>query len=286
MISYSETEIFSAKELELWRRTTVLVESLLAPEGPPLRCHEVVRAVAQALEDDDVTVVDGKYGPVEHSWLELHQNEKEPCILDVYAVGRLPMVQLVAVDRLLPNPFRPGPVRSDIDLALIARLVQATHERRPIEARLDGLEAVAQAARRFQDANAAFKVSLITAGRLGLLGVIDVDTGPLVDAQQEAVEELWQKLRVLDQLSQPAREGGGRLRLTVERASRVAVLTFGGRQVFEAKAGYEQPFHHVVEDNKHYLIVKSGLNYYVFERSAVRDLLFVEDATEGTGATS
>lgn len=63
--------------------------------GKPIRCHEMARAVGRIL---DLPVVDGVCGAVQHSWLTIkaHQDPTErEFILDVYAVGRLPPVQLV-----------------------------------------------------------------------------------------------------------------------------------------------------------------------------------------------
>lgn len=62
------------------------------------RCHELARAIGQI---HGLQVQDGYYGYVEHSWCWMTPwMEVElgypliPNLLDVYAVGKLPMVQL------------------------------------------------------------------------------------------------------------------------------------------------------------------------------------------------
>src|SRR5579885_2256843 len=66
-------------------------------EGSPdprgvLRCHEVTRVVKALLRDPALRVVDGYYNEnCAHSWLR----HKNGWILDVYAIERLPQVQLV-----------------------------------------------------------------------------------------------------------------------------------------------------------------------------------------------
>jgi len=99
MISYAQTDLFSAEELRLFRRAEGLVAALpFATLETPLgvvRCHELARAVAVDLNrvarDGVLHVRDGKFGQVDHSWIELPTRN----ILDVYAVGSLPQVQLV-----------------------------------------------------------------------------------------------------------------------------------------------------------------------------------------------
>ena len=134
----------------LLQRATALVERIMDPheqthqgEGPmvtagplvePYRCHEVARAVGQVL---DLPVQDGWYGAVDHSWLWVHAGA-DPygfggAILDVYCVGRLPMVQLVTRDRqhghyaaggLVPSLYREGPVRTDIRLDVVKAMIK------------------------------------------------------------------------------------------------------------------------------------------------------------------
>lgn len=86
---YSATQV-RFEHAELFKRATRLVS--LMPDvhdGEWVRCHEVARAVRRLLGAG--TVVDGLYGcAVQHSWIDL-----DGCILDTYAVGRLPVVQYV-----------------------------------------------------------------------------------------------------------------------------------------------------------------------------------------------
>jgi hypothetical protein len=108
MDSYSERQMFTKRELALLRAAEVCVRAATDPDpNNPVRCHELARAVARTLDLEASTAVqfqDGYYGHVEHSWLwttpvdpvRLLRRAAWPTILDVYSVGRLPMVQLVA----------------------------------------------------------------------------------------------------------------------------------------------------------------------------------------------
>ena len=126
MRSYSETNVFSSSEVEALQRATRLVVAIPTRIGGPLlRCHEVARVVGRIL---DLDVQDGHYGAVEHSWV---YTENARSILDVYAVGRLPMVQLVDARALLPTgrAYYPGPTRDDIDETAVRELVQFLRRR-------------------------------------------------------------------------------------------------------------------------------------------------------------
>jgi hypothetical protein len=107
--SYSEVEIFDQKAVEAMEVAYDVVERLR--DG--LRCHEVVRIVHVALRHAGYNsiIVDGHYGVVEHSWL-LVQGKRENyaawVILDPYAVGRLPLVQLVSPSLGLHELYRPN----------------------------------------------------------------------------------------------------------------------------------------------------------------------------------
>lgn len=123
MRGYSEEEVFPKVELAYWRKATRLVEAIPEPwilgsgprapdrsKPPIIRCHELARAVSFALDEPRLSgvfpgVVDGKYGAVEHSWIKLvnSNGRTKGCVLDVYSVGRLPMVQLVDLSALLPH---------------------------------------------------------------------------------------------------------------------------------------------------------------------------------------
>lgn len=127
MKGHSYTSIFRRLALDFWERTTELVEGL--PEDPELRCHELARAVARYFEGDalDPVVVDGKFGIADHSWLIIGRDKRIYAhVLDVYAVGSLPMVQLVdvmSVSIRRARQYVPGEVRSDIRTDVIDRLL-------------------------------------------------------------------------------------------------------------------------------------------------------------------
>ena len=114
MIGYSQQEVFSMNDLTWMRHAQHIVAQL--PEHPQVRCHEVARVVAMLCFG--VEVVDGKFGAVEHSWLLT----RDKAILDCYAVGSLPMVQLV--DPHIPGgtPYTPGEKRTDIRTEVLQHL--------------------------------------------------------------------------------------------------------------------------------------------------------------------
>ena len=122
MKSYTERHVFGPEAVVLWEcacRAVASVTTEMATEPnwshPELRCHELTRAVVKALGLSPGVVVDGKYGPVEHSWIWLPHST--PAILDVYCPGRIPQVQLVhGILQVVPHPYRAGDrPRSDID---------------------------------------------------------------------------------------------------------------------------------------------------------------------------
>lgn len=126
MKSYSETNVFDANEVKLFKRATELVSKLLDRQLTVVRCHELARAVGRVLK---LEVQDGYYGFCDHSWLWTVAPPKDrnalvgrlglPNILDVYAVGQLPMVRLVdCAHTQLPHvgwAYRPGEARKDIN---------------------------------------------------------------------------------------------------------------------------------------------------------------------------
>ncbi len=118
MKGYSAQEIFSPRAQIQMGRAKEIVATL--PEG--LRCHEVVRIVNVMLDSFGL-VVDGHYGMVDHSWLVIPNYTNTKVILDCYAVGRLPPVQLVTGDVGLGVDYRPGPERTDIDFPRIHRIL-------------------------------------------------------------------------------------------------------------------------------------------------------------------
>lgn len=118
VITYAERVCFEQSHLQL----RVLVERYVTRVsdgwGNELRCHELARAVQIVTYDSGHTlvVVDGKCGPIEHSWLMTDGGR----ILDPYAPGRLPAVQLV--DPIV-GAYRPGTKRADIRHAIVDQLV-------------------------------------------------------------------------------------------------------------------------------------------------------------------
>lgn len=129
MKSYSESEVFSRREVKLLRMAERVVEFL--PDG--MRCHEVARVVGAVL---GLEVADGSYGFVDHSWCWTEPPDPSriagrigmPNILDPYCVGALPQVRLLDGScTSLPHvgwSYRPGPARADVD----EELVQATSD--------------------------------------------------------------------------------------------------------------------------------------------------------------
>ena len=117
MITYAERACFQAPHLQALSRTQELIARVSDSWGNELRCHELARAVHRALSDSTIRVVDGHCGPVEHSWLCF----SDGTILDPYAPGRLPAVQIV--DAVVASSYRPGETRRDIRRSLLDRLV-------------------------------------------------------------------------------------------------------------------------------------------------------------------
>lgn len=120
MITYAERACFHPSHLRTLSRVQQLVARVSDTWGNELRCHELARAVHRAicLREDDSAVVDGKCGQVEHSWIELSYGT----ILDPYAPGRLPAVQIV--DPIVATAYRPGAVRDDIRQVIVDQLVR------------------------------------------------------------------------------------------------------------------------------------------------------------------
>lgn len=129
MISYSKSDIFKAKDLDLLHAATHLVE--LVPDIPGLRCHELARAIGKVL---GLLHQDGYYGFVDHTWLWTRPVGRTlgrhgfPHVLDVYCVGSMPQVRLVDGEHTaLPHigwAYRPGPERDDIDDVMVRRLYE------------------------------------------------------------------------------------------------------------------------------------------------------------------
>jgi hypothetical protein len=119
VITYAERTCFRAEHVRLRSRVEAYVGRVSSSWGNELRCHELARAVHLVVYESapKLLVIDGKCGPIEHSWLYL----EDAVILDPYAPGRLPAVQLV--DLVVGTAYRPGPRREDIRQAVVDRLV-------------------------------------------------------------------------------------------------------------------------------------------------------------------
>ncbi len=131
MKGYSECSIFSERELEIFEVATKLVAYVKEEGDDEIRCHELARAVGVVL---NLEVEDGRYGYVDHSWLwtmpkvtaHMYSDSGMPNILDVYCVGRLPMVALTHSHTALPHcglGYRPGEKRTDIKEGVVQALV-------------------------------------------------------------------------------------------------------------------------------------------------------------------
>ena len=117
MITYAERACFRELHLRLLARVEAYVDRISNTWGNELRCHELARAVQAVVSARDLDLVDGKCGPIEHSWLRF----SDGVILDPYVPGRMPAVQLV--DPIVGAAYRPGAPRDDIRQAILDRLV-------------------------------------------------------------------------------------------------------------------------------------------------------------------
>jgi hypothetical protein len=119
MITYAERVCFQPAHVQLLARVETYVARVSSSWGNELRCHELARAIHIVVPDREhkMLVIDGKCGPIEHSWLLVGAD----VILDPYAPGRMPAVQLV--DLIVGAAYRPVPSRSDIRQPIVDRLV-------------------------------------------------------------------------------------------------------------------------------------------------------------------
>lgn len=121
--------VFSHEEVCALRTSMEFVNRVpeLSHNLPAVRSHELARAVAKHLAetiDQQWSVVDGKYGQMEHTWLVSSVDAKT--ILDVFCPARVPEVQLVSQqNRKLPehNLFEPGVSRTDVNYEVVEQLV-------------------------------------------------------------------------------------------------------------------------------------------------------------------
>lgn len=126
MKGVSELHCFSEKELAIFREATDIVS--LLPEndstGECLRCHEVARVVGELL---NLEVIDGRYEyGAEHSWCVITQVTKfrSFSILDPYAIGRIPIVQMYYIAPTIPNRYFPEARRKDIKTDVVEDLLK------------------------------------------------------------------------------------------------------------------------------------------------------------------
>jgi len=78
----------------------------------------LARCIALYVLDHGLVVVDGKCGPIEHSWLVFGDGT----IVDPYVPGRMPAVQLVDAF-VATRLYYPGADRSDIRIQVVDDLV-------------------------------------------------------------------------------------------------------------------------------------------------------------------
>lgn len=133
MIPYAQVKCFDKRMLHCYRLAYRITQWLPGwYDGERTRCHEVARIVNILLLDKalgNTEVVDGKYGGIDHSWINLLPAEGLPPtsqrILDTYAVGQLPQVQLVDCFGRLGAAYEPGEMRTDIKTHFVHTCVLA-----------------------------------------------------------------------------------------------------------------------------------------------------------------
>jgi hypothetical protein len=132
MRGYSALHTFTADEQRILVRARRIVETF--PEtithatmgrSAWVRCHEAARAVGRLLNLD---VQDGHYGVVDHSWCRIERPGTTAyrvsyTVLDVYAVGQLPPVQLISPVAGL-HEYKLDAPRTDIDERVVEALVK------------------------------------------------------------------------------------------------------------------------------------------------------------------
>lgn len=100
--------------------------------GNELRCHELARAVQGCLREAGyprARVVDGRMGSIDHSWIvlpgyELPAGSDRSPILDVYAPGRLPQVQLIDASWTISADYVVGSERLDVQRDVVRSLMK------------------------------------------------------------------------------------------------------------------------------------------------------------------
>lgn len=145
MKGYAESRIFSKKARAMFfkaKHYVSLIEEKTDENGKErLRCHELVRIVANVIVFDPPSyepffippfvIVDGKYGHVDHSWIEIRERISEDVILDVYAPGQMPQVQMIDTAWVLPHKkiYVAGDQRDDIKWGTIHRHTEELKEK-------------------------------------------------------------------------------------------------------------------------------------------------------------
>jgi hypothetical protein len=120
MISYSAKSEFQPREQVLLELLTSLIPRIPEELGDPIRCHELVRAVSRLYQ---LPWADGHFRRTEHSWIYTRPlGPGKNYILDVYAVGRLPMVQLMDA-HYYRDLYVEGPERSDLDFESVSKIM-------------------------------------------------------------------------------------------------------------------------------------------------------------------
>lgn len=132
MKSYSAIHIFTEHERVLLARAKRLVVKVKDPGAIDkestdiIRCHELARAVGRVL---DLRYIDGKFGFRDHTWLTTFRKPGDAeTILDVYAIGMLPMVILVTTSYMTVEThklYKPSRrTRTDIKEDVVDSLVE------------------------------------------------------------------------------------------------------------------------------------------------------------------
>lgn len=126
MIPYCR-RFFQDSELEKLLRAMQLVDAIPDEMSEGLRCHELARALGVVL---GLKVRDGKYGPVEHSWLLTEGKDGDHNILDPYVPAHIPQVQLREMNvAFISHPYSYYPTaRTDIQQDVVDQLVAIFRE--------------------------------------------------------------------------------------------------------------------------------------------------------------
>jgi hypothetical protein len=129
--SYSETTVFTNRDKAILGAAIQIVQAFPdhEPDKDPWRCHEVARAVVRLMPATlGLVVVDGQFAGAQHSWLA-YRDDGRTRILDVYCVGRLPMVQLVDPSWCRELGYRPAHLpRDDVRSYVVSFLADSAEK--------------------------------------------------------------------------------------------------------------------------------------------------------------